>query len=277
MLVDMEDLGNFDDDQIVLITTGSQGEPMAALTRMARGDHRYINIKPGDTVVVSANAIPGNEKSVGKTINKLFKRGADVIYESVSGVHVSGHASQEELKLMMNLVQPQFFIPVHGEYRHLNRHSKLAREVGIPEENIFITEPGSVLEFSNNDGQATSSVKAGRVLVDGLGVGDVGNIVLRDRRLLSQDGILIVVLTIDSTGKIIAGPDIISRGFVYIRESGELITNATERVEKALEKCEENNITEWSTLKSEIRNALGSFIYHKIKRRPMIMPIIMEI
>jgi ribonuclease J len=159
----------------------------------------------------------------------------------------------------------------------LNRHSKLAREVGIPAENIFITEPGSVLEFSNNDGQATSSVKAGRVLVDGLGVGDVGNIVLRDRRLLSQDGILIVVLTIDSTGKIIAGPDIISRGFVYIRESGELITNATERVEKALEKCEENNITEWSTLKSEIRNALGSFIYHKIKRRPMIMPIIMEI
>jgi len=277
MLVDLEELKHLRDDQVVLITTGSQGEPMAALTRMARGDHRHINIKNGDTVVVSATAIPGNEKSVGKTINKLFKRGAEVIYESVSGVHVSGHASQEELKLMLNLTKPKFFIPVHGEYRHLNRHAKLAQEVGISKENIFITEPGNVLEFSNDDSQTAGSVKAGRVLVDGLGVGDVGNIVLRDRRLLSQDGILIVVLTIDQKGQIIAGPDIISRGFVYIRESEALLSAATNRVENALSKCEENNVTEWSVLKSEIKDALGSFIYHRIKRRPMILPIIMEV
>lgn len=277
MLVELEDLHNLRDEQIALITTGSQGEPMAALTRMARGDHRYINVKQGDTVVVSARAIPGNEKSIGKTINKLVKRGAEVIYKSVSGVHVSGHASQEELKLMLNLVQPEFFVPVHGEYRHLNSHAKLAQEVGMSEEDVFITDPGSVLEFSSNDGQMAGSVKAGRVLVDGLGVGDVGNIVLRDRRLLSQDGILIVVLTIDENGQIIAGPDIISRGFVYIRESEELISAATKKVEKALRKCEQNNVTEWSVLKSEIKDALGSFVYHKIKRRPMIMPIIMEI
>ncbi|MBM7623453.1 ribonuclease J [Sporohalobacter salinus] len=277
MLVDLGELKNLRDDQVVLITTGSQGEPMAALTRMARGDHRQINIKTGDTVVVSATAIPGNEKSVGKTINKLFKRGADVIYESVSGVHVSGHASQEELKLMLNLVQPEFFVPVHGEYRHLHCHAKLAEEVGIPKENIFINEPGDVMEFSNDKGNKTGSVKAGRVLVDGLGVGDVGNIVLRDRRLLSQDGILIVVVTIDDRGQIVAGPDIISRGFVYIRESGELIASATRKVEKALRKCEKNNVTEWSILKSEIKDALGSFIYHKIERRPMILPIIMEV
>ncbi|SJZ31609.1 ribonuclease J [Selenihalanaerobacter shriftii] len=277
MLVDMQDLSGLNDDKIVLITTGSQGEPMAALTRMARGDHRHINIQDGDTVVVSARAIPGNERSVGRTINKLLKRGAEVIYESVSGVHVSGHASQEELKLMMNLVQPKFFVPVHGEYRHLHRHANLAKEVGIPEENIFITEPGNVLEFSNSNGQTAGSVKAGRVLVDGLGVGDVGNIVLRDRRLLSQDGILIVVVTIDKKGKNVAGPDIISRGFVYVRESEALISAATSRVENALEECEENNVTEWSVLKSKIKNALGSFIYHKIKRRPMILPIIMEV
>lgn len=277
MLVDLDELKDLRDDQVVLITTGSQGEPMAALTRMSRGDHRQINIKPGDTVVVSATAIPGNEKSVGKTINKLFKRGAEVIYESVSGVHVSGHASQEELKLMLNLVQPEFFVPVHGEYRHMHCHAKLAREVGIPEENIFINEPGNVMEFSDNDGQTTGSVTAGRVLVDGLGVGDVGNIVLRDRRLLSQDGILIVVVTIDDRGQIVAGPDIISRGFVYIRESEELISAATRRVEKSLRKCEQNNVTEWSILKSEIKDALGSFIYHKIERKPMILPIIMEV
>ncbi|MCK8823482.1 ribonuclease J [Fuchsiella alkaliacetigena] len=276
-LVDIEELGKLPDEKIMLLTTGSQGEPMAALTRMARGDHRYINIQHGDTVVVSAAAIPGNEKSVGKTINKLMKRGAEVIYELVSGVHVSGHASQEELKLMLNLVQPKFFIPVHGEHRHLEHHAQLGEEVGVPRENIFITEPGSVLEFSNSDGQTVGSVKAGRVLVDGLGVGDVGNIVLRDRRLLSQDGILIVVLTIDKSGNIIAGPDIISRGFVYIRESEELINAATERVENALKKCEEQNITEWSTLKSRVKNALGNFIYQKIKRKPMIMPIIMEV
>ncbi|MGM0470661.1 MAG: ribonuclease J [Bacillota bacterium] len=277
MLVDLGDLKDLNDDEIVLITTGSQGEPMAALTRMARGDHRHINIKTGDTVVVSATAIPGNEKSVGKTINKLFKRGAEVIYESVSGVHVSGHASQEELKLMLNLVKPKFFVPVHGEYRHLHCHAKLAEEVGIDRENVFITEPGNILEFSNDNGHAVGSVNADQVLVDGLGVGDVGNIVLRDRRLLSENGILIVVITINDQGEIIAGPDIISRGFVYIRESGELIASATRRVERALEKCEENNVTKWSTLKSEVKDALGSFIYHKLQRRPMILPLIMEV
>ncbi|AZR72420.1 ribonuclease J [Anoxybacter fermentans] len=278
MMIDLKDANRYRDHQLCFLTTGSQGEPMAALTRMARGDHRQINIKPGDTVIVSASAIPGNEKFLAQTINQLFKRGANVVYDAVSGVHVSGHASQEELKLMLNLVKPRFFIPVHGEYRHLYHHAELAKEVGIPEENIFITEPGSVLQFTNDNGKIAGTVTAGQVLVDGLGVGDVGNIVLRDRRLLSQDGILIVVLTIDKdSGKIVSGPDIITRGFVYIRESEELILAATERVEKALAKCEDKGITDWGILKSTIRDALGAFIYQKIKRKPMILPIIMEV
>ncbi|MEC9489113.1 MAG: ribonuclease J [Halanaerobium sp.] len=278
MVVGLKDVNNYPDHQIVILTTGSQGEPMAALTRMARGDHHQIEIRQGDTVVVSASPIPGNEKFIGDTINRLFERGANVIYKSVSGVHASGHASQEELKLMLNLVKPRFFIPVHGEYRHLYHHAELARDIGIPEENIFVTQNGNILQFDDDNGKIVGSVSAGRVLVDGLGVGDVGTIVLRDRRLLSQDGIIIVVLTIEKdTGNIIAGPDIITRGFVYIRESEELIEEATERVEKALKECEENNVTDWGTLKSTTRDALTNFIYQKIKRKPMILPIIMEV
>lgn len=278
MMIDLKDANRYRAEQICLLTTGSQGEPMAALTRMARGDHRQINIEQGDTVIVSASAIPGNEKFVAQTINQLFKRGAQVVYDAVSGVHVSGHASQEELKLMLNLVKPRFFVPVHGEYRHLFHHAQLAKEVGVPEENIFINELGSILQFTHKDGRVVGSVQAGQILVDGLGVGDVGNIVLRDRRLLSQDGILIVVLTIDKeTGKIVSGPDIITRGFVYIRESEEIISNATVRVEKALEKCESKGITDWGTLKTAIRDSLSSFVYQEIKRKPMILPIIMEV
>lgn len=278
MLMDLNEMKGYEGNRIAILTTGSQGEPMAALTRMARGDHNQIQIAPQDTVIISSTPIPGNEKLVAQTINHLFKKGADVVYETVSGVHVSGHASQEELKLMINLVKPRFLIPVHGEYRHLYHHKRLGMEMGIPEENIFITEPGSILEFSTDNGKAVGRVSAGRVLVDGLGVGDVGKVVLRDRRLLSQDGIIIVVLTIDKkSGQIIAGPDIVSRGFVYIRESEELLQEATSRVEKTLLSCEKNHITDWSQLKSKIKDSLGNYIYQKIKRQPMIMPIIMEI
>lgn len=278
MMIDIKDTNRFRAEQICLLTTGSQGEPMAALTRMARGDHRQISIEYGDTVIVSASAIPGNEKFVAQTVNQLFKRGANVVYDAVSGVHVSGHASQEELKLMLNLVKPRFFVPVHGEYRHLYHHAELAKEVGLPADNIFITELGSVLQFTNEDGRIIGNVTAGQVLVDGLGVGDVGNIVLRDRRLLSQDGILIVVLTIDKeSGKIVSGPDIVTRGFVYIRESEELIAAATDRVQKALEKCESKGVTDWGTLKTAIRDSLTTFVYQQIKRKPMILPIIMEV
>ncbi len=276
-IIDINEVSNYPSDKVVLLMTGSQGEPMAALTRIARGDHYQIKIQEGDTVMLSATAIPGNVKAVGSTINKLFKRGANVIYEAVSGVHVSGHASQEELKLMLNLTKPKYFIPVHGEYRHLHLHSKLAQSVGVPEENIFIANIGDRIVLDPDQAYVDGSVESGRVLVDGLGVGDVGNVVLRDRRLLSENGILMVVVTINKQGKVVSGPDIISRGFVYIRESGKLINDATGKVEKALKECEEKNITEWSVLKSKIKNALDSFLYNKTKRRPMILPIIMEV
>jgi len=277
MIVDIRECSNLPDSRVTLLTTGSQGEPMAALTRMARGDHYHINIKDGDTVMISASAIPGNEKFVGETINKLFKRGANVIYENVSGVHVSGHASQEELKLMLNLVKPKFFVPTHGEFRHLYKHADLAEKNGIPKENIYIAEIGDKIKFTDSSVSKECSVQSGDVLIDGLGIGDVGNIVLRDRRLLSEDGIIIVVVTIDKKGNILAGPDIITRGFVYIRESEELIEAATQRVEDSLKECEEKNITEWSVLKNTIRNSLNNYIYKKIKRNPMILPIIMEV
>ncbi len=277
MIVDIRDCDNIPDNKIVLLTTGSQGEPMAALTRMSRGDHYHIKIDEGDTVVISASAIPGNEKFIGQTINQLFERGANVIYEDVSGVHVSGHASQEELKLMINLTKPKYLVPTHGEYRHLYRHAKLAEEVGIESDNIYIASLGDRIKFTEDRIYKTESIKAGDVLVDGLGIGDVGNIVLRDRRLLSEDGVIIVVLTIDNNGNILSGPDIVTRGFVYIRESEELIAEANSRVEEALRKCEENKVTEWSSLKKTIRDSLNNYIYKKIKRRPMILPIIMEV
>ncbi|MGM0502695.1 MAG: ribonuclease J [Bacillota bacterium] len=277
ILINTNDVDNYPSNKIVLLTTGSQGEPMAALTRIARGEHYHISVGEGDTVLVSATAIPGNAKAVGHTINQLFERGADVIYEAISGVHVSGHASQEELKLMLNLTRPQYFFPVHGEYRHLHLHARLAEEVNIPKENIFIPDLGDKVYLSKERAYIEDSVRAGRILVDGLGVGDVGNVVLRDRRLLSENGILMVVVTIDKQGNILAGPDIITRGFVYVRESEDLINDATKKAEEALAECEENGITEWSTLKSSIRDALDDYIYHRTKRNPMILPIIMEV
>ncbi len=277
-IIDIDEINFYSPNQVVVITTGSQGEPMSALTRMAVGEHRKVTIVPGDTIIISATPIPGNEKLVSKTIDHLLKLGANVIYGRSEGIHVSGHASQEEIKLMHNLVRPKFFIPVHGEYRHLIKHAKLAQELGMPKENIFISENGQVLEFTRDTGTVAGKVTAGRVLVDGLGVGDVGNIVLRDRRQLSQDGILIIVLTMNKeTGEVVSGPDIVSRGFVYVRESEELMDEARMRVEQALDRCQDEGVIEWGTIKSNIRDALGRYLFDKTRRRPMILPIIMEI
>ena len=277
-IIDIDETNNFPMDRVVIVTTGSQGEPMSALTRMATSDHRKVTIVPGDTVIISATPIPGNEKLVSRTVDNLLKLGANVVYGRGNGIHVSGHASQEELKLMHNLVRPKFFIPVHGEYRMLVKHAKLATDLGMPKENVFIAENGQVLEFTREKGTVAGRVTSGRVLVDGLGVGDVGNIVLRDRRQLSQDGILIIVMTMEkSSGHIVAGPDIVSRGFVYVRESEELMDEAKERVCAALERCEENSITEWAAIKSNVRDALGRYLFEKTRRRPMILPIIMEV
>ncbi len=278
VLIDIDETNNYTSDQIVIITTGSQGEPMSALTRMAMNDHKKVDIMPGDTVIISATPIPGNEKLVARTIDHLYKLGADVIYEKSNGVHVSGHASQEEIKLMHNLVRPKYFIPVHGEYRHLIKHANLAKDLGMPSENIVIAENGSVIEISKNGIGINGKIQSGKVLVDGLGVGDVGNIVLRDRRQLSQDGIMIVVVTIDhETCHVVSGPDIVSRGFVYVREAEDLMEEAREKVLSALERCENNGVSEWSMIKSTIRDNLGRFLYEKTRRRPMILPIIMEI
>lgn len=278
MLIDIDEINNYPPDQVVIVTTGSQGEPMSALTRMSNGSHRKVSIVPGDTIILSATPIPGNEKLVSRTIDNLLKLGADVIYGRDQGIHVSGHASREELKLMHSLVRPKFFVPVHGEYHHIVKHAQLAESIGMPKENIFITEIGSVLEFTKDKGQIVGKVPAGKVLIDGLGVGDVGNIVLRDRRQLSQDGILIVVVTMDKHGNFIAaGPDIVSRGFVYVRESEKLMDEAKDRVTTAINRCIDNDIREWSVLKNEIRDAIGRYLYEKTRRRPMILPIIMEV
>ena len=277
-MVSIDQINKYPNDKIVLITTGSQGEPMSALARMAASEHRKINIIPGDTVIISASPIPGNEKFVAKVVNQLFKKGADVIYKQSDVVHVSGHACQEELKLMHCLVKPKFFIPVHGEYRHLKQHAELACELGLPERNFVIPENGDVIDVTRNFIRKTGTVTSGQVFVDGLGVGDVGHIVLRDRKHLSQDGILTVVVTIEKeSGKVVAGPDIISRGFVYVRESEGLMEGAKNIVREVLADCEERKIREWSTLKTNIRDELREFLYEKTKRKPMILPIIMEI
>ena len=277
-LIDIDEINNYPMDKIVIITTGSQGEPMSALTRMSMSNHRKVGIVPGDTIIISATPIPGNEKPVSRTIDNLLKQGADVIYGRDEGIHVSGHASREELKLMHNLVRPKFFIPVHGEYHHIVKHAKLAESLGMPKENIFISENGQVLEFTRDKGQVAGKVTAGKVLIDGLGVGDVGNIVLRDRRQLSQDGILIVVVTMNrDSHTIAAGPDIVSRGFVYVRESEALMDEAKSRVSSAIERCLDNNVTEWSVIKNDIREAIGRYLFEKTRRRPMILPIIMEV
>lgn len=277
-LISIDAIGKYRDDEIVMITTGSQGEPMAALSRMAASEHKKVNIQKGDLVIISASPIPGNEKLVSKVINQLFKKGAEVVYESLAEVHVSGHACQEELKLMQALVKPRFFIPVHGEYRHLKQHGELAVKLGLPEKNVYLGENGDVIEVNRTSIRKAGTVVSGQVFVDGLGVGDVGNIVLRDRKHLSQDGILTVVVTMGKDTKgVIAGPDIISRGFVYVRESEDLMDKAREVVKEALAECEEKHITEWPTIKATIREALREYLYEKTKRRPMILPIIMEV
>lgn len=277
-LIEVEEASRLPKNKVLYISTGSQGEPMSALSRMALGDHRQVDIVPGDTIIISASPIPGNEKLVGKVIDLLFKQGAHVVYDAVSGIHVSGHPSQEELKLMMNLTRPKFFVPVHGEHRMLIRHARLAKEMGIPSNHIFVCENGQVIEFSKRTGRMAGKVTAGRVLVDGLGVGDVGNIVLRDRKQLSQDGILIVVVTIDRENcSVVSGPDVVSRGFVYVRESEKLMDEIREKVKAVMDKCFEKGLTDWSTIKSQIKDALGKFLYEKTRRRPMIIPIIMDI
>lgn len=278
ILVSIDQINKYPNNKVVIITTGSQGEPMSALTRMANSEHRKVNIVEGDTVIISATPIPGNEKLVSRVINQLFQKGAEVIYKSLAEIHVSGHACQEELKLMHSLVKPKFFIPVHGEYRHLKQHGELAVSLGLPEENVLIPENGGVIEVNRNSIRKNGTVSAGQVFVDGLGVGDVGNIVLRDRKHLSQDGILTVVVTLSKeNNSIIAGPDIISRGFVYVRESEGLMDEAKDIVKDVLRECEESNITDWASLKSKVRDELRSYLYEKTKRKPMILPIIMEI
>jgi ribonuclease J len=278
VLITLDNINKYPNDKLVIITTGSQGEPMSALARMASSDHKKINIVEGDLVVISATPIPGNEKFVSRIVNQLFKKGAEVIYESIAGVHVSGHACQEELKLMHTLTKPRYFIPVHGEYRHLKQHGELAVRLGLPPKNFLIPENGDVIEITRDNIRKNGTVISGNVFVDGLGVGDVGNIVLRDRKHLSQDGILTVVVTIErESGNVIAGPDIISRGFVYVRESEDLMDQAKEIVKSVLRQCEENKVSDWATMKSNMKNELRVFLYEKTKRKPMILPIIMEI
>ena len=278
IFIDIDMIKNYIDDQLVIITTGSQGEAMSALTRMANGEHKKVNITSNDLVIISATPIPGNEKYVSKVIDDLMKIGAEVVYSSLADVHVSGHACQEEQKLMLTLVRPKYFIPVHGEYRQLIAHSETAKKVGIDPENIILIKNGKVLELNEKEAKFTGNVPFGKVMVDGLGVGDVGNIVLRDRQHLSQDGLIIVVITMDSaTGEVVAGPDIISRGFVYVRESENLMDDVKLLISAELEICVEKGITDWTTIKSTIRDNLRDYIYQKTKRNPMILPIIMEV
>lgn len=274
-LIDIEQLNNYPREETVLVTTGSQGESMAALSRIAQNLHRKVKIMPGDTVIFSSNPIPGNEKAVSKVINELSAEGANVIFQDV---HVSGHACQEEIKLLYSLVHPKYAIPVHGEYRHLKAQAGIAQQLGIPKENIFVLQSGDVIEMNEEGAAVTDKVHAGTIFVDGLGVGDVGNIVLRDRQRLAEDGIMIVVLTLEKgSNQLLAGPDIVSRGFVYVRESEDLMEEARDIVYDAVEGCLERNITDWGKMKNSMKDALGDFIRKKTKRNPMILPIIMEV
>lgn len=274
-LIDIEQLKNYPDEQTVIITTGSQGESMAALSRMAASIHKKVTIKPGDTIIFSSNPIPGNEKAVSNVINELIAKGADVIFQDT---HVSGHACQEEIKLIYSLLRPKYAIPVHGEFRHLKAQANLVQELGIPKENVFIMRSGDVLELNDDGAAITDKVQTGAILVDGLGVGDVGNIVLRDRQRLAEDGILIVVLTLEKYGnQVLAGPDIVSRGFVYVRESEDLMEEAKAVINDALDECMDKNITDWGKIKNIMKDSLSDFLWKKTKRNPMILPIIMEV
>ncbi len=278
LFIDIDMINNYTDNQLVIITTGSQGETMSALTRMAAGTHKKVKITPNDLVIISANPIPGNESNVSKVIDDLMQIGAEVVYSALEDVHVSGHACQEEQKLIFALTKPKYFIPVHGEYRHLIAHSETAKMMGVDKDNIFMLENGKVLELNQDQAGFTETVPAGRILVDGLGVGDVGNVVLRDRQHLSQDGLIVIVLTMDSsTGEVVAGPDVISRGFVYVKESENVMDEVKMVVRHEVHKCEEKGIREWSTIKNSLRENLREYIFSKTKRNPMIIPIIMEI
>ena len=278
LFIDIDMINNYTDDQLLIITTGSQGETMSALTRMASGTHRKVKITPNDLVIISANPIPGNEKNVSKVIDSLMQIGAEVVYSALEDVHVSGHACQEEQKLILALTKPKYFIPVHGEYRHLIAHSETAKLMGVPKENIFKLENGKILEMDKVSAEFTGTVQSGIILVDGLGIGDVGNVVLRDRQHLSQDGLIIVVLTMNGgSGEVIAGPDVISRGFVYVRESENVMDEIKSVVRHEVHKCEEQGIRDWATIKNSIRENLREYIFSKTKRNPMIIPIVMEI
>ncbi len=276
--IEPEEMNRYRDDRLCILTTGSQGEPMAGLSRMADGSHRQVQIHAGDTVIISASPIPGNETSVGRTIDNLMRLGAHLVTSSTTKVHVSGHGSQEDLKTMLSLVRPKFFIPVHGEYRMLCQHAELAESLGVNKQNILVGENGDIFEFTNKSAKINGKVQAGPVFVDGLGVGDVGNIVIRDRQQLAQDGVVIVVIALEKgSNQVLAGPDIVSRGFVYVRDSEALLTEARERIESVLDRCEAGNVTEWNAIKTQIRDTLGKYFYDKTKRRPMILPIIQEV
>ena len=278
VLIDIEMISRYSPEKIVIVTTGSQGEPMSALSRMANNEHRQVTITPNDFIIISANPIPGNEKLVTRVVNELMKLGAEVVYEKMYEVHVSGHACQEEQKLMLSLTKPKYFIPVHGEYKHLMKHKATAASVGVPEENIIIAGIGDVIETDGVDMKIAGQVPAGRVLVDGLGVGDVGSIVLRDRKHLAEDGLIIAVATIDrELGEILVGPDLVSRGFVYVRESEELMAEAKTLLTETLQECLDHNMKEWNAIKGRMKDNLSDFIFKKTKRSPMILPIIMEI
>lgn len=277
-LISVDEINRYSNERITIITTGSQGESMAALARIAFSTHRKLRVEPKDLFIISASPIPGNKRLISKVINELYRKGADVVYEALEEVHVSGHAYQEELKLIHTLVHPKYFMPVHGEYRHLVHHAGLAKKLGMDETNIFMLETGEVLEVSQEDAKISGKVPTGSVFVDGLGVGDVGNIVLRDRKYLAQDGMLTIVVTIERESySVIAGPDIITRGFVYVKESEELINEARELVKKELNECLDNKIIEWYVLKSNMKKSMERFLYEKTKRRPIILPIIMEV
>ena len=277
-MISIDQLKNYSNEKVTLITTGSQGEPMAALARIAFSNHRKISIEPMDTFIISASPIPGNDKVISRVINQLFRKGADVIYEDLEDVHVSGHGYQEELKLIHTLIQPKYFVPVHGEYRHLKHHEDLAISMGMKKEDIFLIDTGDILQISNTGCEKSGKVKTGGIFVDGLGVGDVGNIVLRDRRHLAQDGMLTIVVAIDREGlSIVSGPDIITRGFVYVKESEELINELKYIAIIELEKCLEKGIIEWYVIKGNVKKAIETTIYEKTKRRPTIIPIIMEV
>lgn len=277
-IIGLDEVKKYANDRVTIVTTGSQGESMAALTRIAAGTHKFIQIEKGDMVIISANPIPGNEKAVSNVINDLTERGADVIYKSIEEIHVSGHACEQELRLMQALVKPKFFLPIHGEYKHLKTHAKIAESMGVNKDNISILEVGDIFELSRRSGKVIGKAASGRVLIDGMGVGDVGNIVLRDRKNLAQDGVVTVVIAIDRRNKIIiSGPDIVTRGFVYVRDSEQLIRDIREIVLKTVERCLGNNVTQWSEIKNCIRREVDTFVYTKMKRKPMILPVIIEI